>query len=133
MALRPEVTSDRTTALLFAGDVLCIALFATVGALQHPAPEPLFRRVPEIAAPFLLGWLAVGGFAGVFDREVYVEPRPLAVAVGIGWLGADLVGQLLRATTSLRGSAAPTFFLVTLFVGGALLLGWRLLAARALS
>lgn len=132
MAFRPEFTSDRTTALLLVGDVLCIALFATVGALQHPSPEPLLLRVPEIAAPFLFGWLLVGSYAGVFDREVYTEPRALVVAVGISWLGADLIGQILRAATSLRGSAAIAFFLVTLFVGGVLLLGWRLLVARTL-
>lgn len=132
MALLPEVTRDRTTVLLLVGDVCCIALFATVGALQHPSPQSLLRRVPEIAAPFLFGWLLVGSFAGVFDREVYAEPRPLVVAVGIGWLGADLIGQVLRAATGLRGSAAIAFFLVTLFVGGTLLIGWRLLAARTL-
>jgi hypothetical protein len=129
MDLRTGFVADRTTLLTLVGDLLCIALFSAAGALQHPEGPALYIRVPEIAAPFVLGWLAVGAVAGVFDARWTTGRRVAAGRAALAWLGADLVGQGLRATAVVPGGADPAFFLVSLVVGGTLLAGWRALVA----
>jgi hypothetical protein len=133
MDLRPGFLADRTTLLTLVGDLLCIALFSAAGALQHPENAAIYLRVPEIAAPFVLGWLLVGAFAGVFDARWTTGPRAAAGRAALAWLGADLVGQGLRATAVVPGGADPAFFVVSLVVGGALLVAWRALVARTVS
>lgn len=132
MDLRPQFRADRTTLLVLLGDVLCIALFSAAGALQHTGTAPLYARVPEISAPFVLGWLVVGVFVGTFDGDWVGSVRTAGARAAVAWLGADIVGQALRATAVVPGGAAPTFFVVSLVVGGALLVGWRALVARTL-
>ncbi|MFC7177540.1 DUF3054 domain-containing protein [Halosegnis marinus] len=132
MDLRPQFRADRTTALVLLGDALCIALFSAAGALQHPGNAPLYARVPEIAAPFVLGWLLVGALVGTFDGSWFGSARTAAGRAAVAWLGADIVGQALRATAFVPGGADPAFFVVSLLVGGALLVGWRALVARTL-
>jgi hypothetical protein len=125
MDFRPGVVANRTTLLTIVGDLLCIALFSAAGALQHPEEAALYLRVPEIAAPFVLGWLAVGSVVGVFDTRWMTGRRTAAGRAALAWLGADLVGQGLRATAAVPGSADPAFFIISLVVGGTLLAGWR--------
>lgn len=133
MNLRPGFLMDRTRYLICGGDLLCIALFSAAGAVQHPEGAPLLLRVPEIAAPFIGGWLAVGLFTGVFDARGVAGSRAAAGRAAVTWLGADLVGQGLRWTSIVPGGSDPAFFLVSLLVGGALLVGWRSLVARTVS
>ena len=133
MDLRPGFVADRTTLLTLVGDLLCIALFSAAGALQHPEGVALYLRVPEIAAPFVVGWLAVGLFAGVFDTRWTTGAKAAAGRAAVAWLGADLVGLGLRTTAVVPGGADPAFFVVSLLVGGTLLAAWRGLVARTLS
>lgn len=130
MDLRPGFAADRTTLLTLVGDLLCIALFAAAGAMQHPEGAALYLRVPEIAAPFVLGWLVVGTLVGVFRSDLGTR-RSAAARAAVAWLGADLVGQALRATAFVPGGADPAFFVVSLVVGGTLLAGWRALVVGA--
>ncbi|WP_255196327.1 DUF3054 domain-containing protein [Halorarius litoreus] len=132
MQFGPRLSPSRTTALVVVGDVVCIGLFSTLGVLQHNSGQVL-TRVPEVAAPFLVGWALVGLLAGAFVTEALATPREAAARAAVAWLGADVVGQALRATSLFSGSFDPAFFLVSLFVTGTLLVCWRAVASRALA
>jgi hypothetical protein len=132
MEFGPRLSLSRTTAVVAVGDVLCIGLFSVAGVLQHQSGS-LVARVPEVAVPFLVGWAVVGLLAGAFATEALATPREAAARAAVAWLGADLVGQGLRATDLFPGGFDPAFFLVSLFVTGVLLVGWRAAAARLLA
>lgn len=131
MDVRPRVAVTPRSGLLVLGDVACIGLFSTAGVLRH-ASGSLLLGVPQAALPFVVGWLLVGAFAGAFAADALATPREAAARAAVAWVGADVVGQGLRATSFVSGSADPAFFLVALLVGGILLVGWRALASRTL-
>lgn len=132
MEFGSRLSLSPTTAVVVAGDLLCIGLFSTAGIIQHESGS-LLGRVPEVAAPFLLGWALVGLLAGVFSRQALATPREAAARAGVAWLGADLVGQALRSTSLFSGGFDPAFFLVSLFVTGLLLVAWRATASWLLA
>lgn len=131
MDVRPRVAVTRRTGLLLLGDAACIGLFGAAGVIEH-ASGSLLVRVPAVALPFVLGWVLAGAFAGTFAADALATPREAAARAAVAWVCADLVGQGIRATSFVSGSADPAFFLVALFVGGAFLVGWRALASRVL-
>ncbi|MFB6118447.1 DUF3054 domain-containing protein [Halosegnis sp.] len=131
MHLRPRFDRDWATGATLVGDLLCIGLFVSLGALRHPEAGPLYVRVPEIAAPFILGWLVVGAFVGVFTASELTGTRTVAGRAALAWVGATAVAQTLRATPFVPGGTAPAFVVVSLVVGGTLLVTWRVLASRA--
>lgn len=115
----------RTVRLFVVGDVVAILAFVVAGELSHGRPLAL-GRVAGVAVPFLVGWALVGTAVGVYGRGVRASAPRLVVATTIGWLGADAVGQAIRATAAFPGDAATTFFLVAFGVTLLLLLVWRL-------
>jgi hypothetical protein len=132
MEFGSRLSLSRTTAVVAVGDLLCIGLFSVAGVLEHQSGS-LITRVPEVAAPFLIGWALVGLLTGAFTTAALATPREAATRAAVAWLGADLVGQGLRSTELFSGGFDPAFFLVSLFVTGVLLVGWRALAARLLA
>ena len=130
------VPSPRTLGLAV-GDLLLIAAFVVSGAVSHFGVEYVLARplaVAETAAPFYLGWLAAAPLAGAYGRAALAGPRSAARAVAAAWIGAALIGQLLRGTALFSGDLALPFVIVSLVVGLVLLVPWRLLpfAAAAL-
>lgn len=117
-----------TTVALAAGDLAAILLFVAVGEYTH-GYNPLVDvgRVAGTFAPFLLGWLAVAGLAGLYGSNAAGRPglgRTLALTVG-SWLFAVVIAQGLRATTLFHGDAAVAFAVVSMIIGGILLSVWR--------
>lgn len=102
-------------------DALALLAFAAAGRRSHDEGGGA-AQVVETAAPFLLGaalaWLATGAFR-----------RPLAVGSGVRiWALGTPLGLALRSLVFDRG-IAPSFVVVALVATGALLVGWRALAA----
>jgi len=128
---RAGITTDRQVGLVLVGDILCIALFATLGAIQHPEGGSLLARIPEIAAPFVVGWLLVGLVLGTFRADGFADTRTAVVRAALTWLGTDLFAQALRGTSVVPGGADPAFFIVALLFGGLFLVSWRVLVVRA--
>lgn len=121
---------DRTvvTALLFVVDLAIIALQLSYGLIVHgtdPLAVPFYTA--ETVVPFLLGWLLVAPMMGVYTARIRGSLTETALAVGIAWIVAALIGVGLRATPWFVGGAPPTFVLVTVGTGLATLLPWRLL------
>ena len=119
---QPAARSTPTAALAFAVDAACVVLFCTVGRRNHAEPVTV-SGVAETAWPFLAG-LAVAWLAGrAWRRPIAVWPTGVTL-----WLGTIAIGMGLRAATG--AGVAFSFILVATLVTGALLVGWRAIAAR---
>ncbi|WP_336344460.1 DUF3054 domain-containing protein [Halalkalicoccus ordinarius] len=129
--MSPVARFDRsaTTALLLLGDLAIIVLQLSAGLRTHgidPLASPAYTA--ETIAPFLIGWLLVAPLLGVYTDQVRESVAETALSVGIAWIAAALVGLGLRATPWLQGGAPAAFVAVTIGVGLATLLPWRLVA-----
>jgi hypothetical protein len=127
LAPRPE--SSTVTAALVLGDVALITLFVVLGEIQHRSLAAVPIYTPEALAPFLVGWVVTSLLAGVYAPGVRGNVRSVAARTALAWVGAALIGQAIRATPFVRGNAALAFVVVSLLVGLALLVPWRVLAA----
>jgi Protein of unknown function (DUF3054) len=103
-------------------DLLLIVVFAAIGRRSHDEGGALGGTL-VVAAPFLIGYI-ISALVGRLDRDPRGVRRGLAVAVG-----AVVLGLTLRGTLFDRG-LAPAFVIVALITITALLVGWRLIAAR---
>ena len=107
-------------------DTAAVLVFAAVGRASHDEAGPVLGAL-ETAWPFLAG--AASGWAAT---RLLGGRWPLTVRSGIPVVGGTVaVGMLLRAATG-QGTAA-SFVVVATVVLGALLLGWRALAGRAVT
>ncbi len=115
-------TRPSTIAVAAVVDVVCVTGFAAVGRASHD--EAVLTGLVLTAWPFLValvaGWLVTLAWR-----------RPVApVRTGIGvWVVTVAGGMLLRALTG--AGTAPAFIVVATLTLGALLVGWRAIAALA--
>jgi hypothetical protein len=118
------------TALALAGDALCFLLFAFLGLHNHDEGFTA-SSVLRAIGPFSVAWLAFATLTGLYAAD---WPRPVATVwkrVLYAWVPAWLIGFVARAIIFDRG-LVPAFATISLLVLGALLVGWRSLAARRL-
>jgi peptidoglycan/LPS O-acetylase OafA/YrhL len=119
----PIDSGERTRPALvaLAADVVCVAVFCTIGRRSHAEGLSL-AGIAETAWPFLAGtaagWLLVRGWR----RPAAVVPTGLVV-----WACTVAVGMLLRKATS--AGVAPSFIVVASLATALLLLGWRAAAS----
>ncbi|WP_255191532.1 DUF3054 domain-containing protein [Natronobeatus ordinarius] len=119
--------ADRETVFVGVVDVALLAGLVLLGQLSHgqnPLAEPLGAL--EAIAPFVLAWIVVAPFAGVYARAVLSSPTAAVRVTVIGWLAAANVGFILRASPWFEGGIAWAFPLVMTGMGLLLLVGWRL-------
>ena len=71
-----------------------------------------------------IAWIALGLIAGCLARLVLVNGKPsnLPIDLGVGALGAVLLGSLVRATGLLGASGIGVGVLIAALVGGGLAL-----------
>jgi hypothetical protein len=124
-----RVDRSTTTAVLAVGDLALILLFFVLGELRHGGVAAL-PSLPSSAAPFLFGWVVASLVVGVYGAPWRDSAFNAAVRTAGAWTGAVAIGQLLRDSPLLPGSADPAFVLVSLVVGAVLLVPWRLAAFR---
>jgi hypothetical protein len=119
---------------LVVGDVLALAAFVVAGTIQHGS-RPLANPgiVAGALAPFLLAWLGVALIGGLFTADAVRSPRRAFEQTVPAWVLAVPVAHALRATPLFRGGTTVGFFVVSLLVGGVLLVGWRLSAGILLT
>ncbi len=106
-------------------DLALIILFAAIGRRSHDEGSALAGTL-TVAAPFLIGYV-IGAVACRLDRS----PRSVGRGALISVVAVGL-GLVLRGTAFGRG-VAPAFVVVALITIAALLVGWRLVAARVTS
>lgn len=119
--------ASRRTLALAIGDVAMIALFVLLGELRHRGT--LLAGV-ETFVQFAVGWLLVSVIAGVYSGQTLEDPRRAVVQVVAAWVLAAVIGQLVRLAMTPGNFIHPSFVAVTIGFGGALLAGWRYVAAR---
>jgi hypothetical protein len=129
-SLRSRIALSSATAGIALVDVALIGVFVVVGELNHgisPLGSPL--RVLDTFAPFLVGWVVVSVLAGAYRPRAFRGARAAAGVAGTTWISAALLGQLLRGTALFHGELTLAFTVVSVLVGLALLVPWRVLIA----
>lgn len=132
-SLRRRIDMDPSMAVLAVGDLLAVLVFVVVGQISHGI-DPVARpgHVLGTALPFLIGLATVGVLGGLYTRDAIHSPKRVAALLVPAWIVAVAIAQLFRATEFFPGNAALTFALVSVAVGGALLLLWRIVASMTL-
>lgn len=125
-----RVELSQTTLVLAVGDVLAIFAFIAAGMLQHGGDPTNVLALLDAGLPFLIGWLPAAAFTGAYAPAVLRNTRETAFRTGLAWLIADLIGQGLRATSLFGGGFDVAFLVVSLVVGGLLLVVWRAVIAQ---
>jgi hypothetical protein len=128
-ALSSRFDRSASTVGLALVDLVLIMAFFVLGELQHGGVTTI-PRAPTAAAPFLLGWVVSTVVLGLYGPPWRASLQDAAVRTAGAWTGAVAIGQLLRDTSFLPGTADPAFILVSLVVGMVLLVPWRLVAFR---
>ncbi|WP_254543928.1 DUF3054 domain-containing protein [Halomarina pelagica] len=126
--LRGRIDPSLATLGLAVGDLLLVGAFVVLGEVSHFDAAFVLANPGYVLGtylPFALGWLVVAPLVGAYGRAARSTARSAAVYAAGSWFGAVVVGQALRATALFHGEFAATFFLVSLGVGLALLLPWR--------
>ena len=117
--------------ILLAGDILVLVLFVLAGQREHElinAGNPLLG-IAQTSLEFVLAWLAAAARFGAFRRDEPSSRRAFLRRSLNAWLLAAPLATLLRALVLDRADIPTAFQIVVLLLGGALLLGWRLLYA----
>ncbi|ALJ19425.1 DUF3054 domain-containing protein [Microbacterium sp. No. 7] len=123
MSAPASVVSRPSTAAIvgaFVLDVVLVVAFAAAGRASHD--EDVLAGLAHTSWPFLaalaVGWLVL--------RAWRAPAAPVRTGVGL-WIVTVAGGMLLRVVSD-QGTALPFVIVATLTLG-ALLVGWRLLAA----
>lgn len=128
-ALGGRIDRSRTSTLLAVGDLALITLFVIIGELQHNNSLSNPTWVLNTLVPFFIGWLIAAPLVGAYSRTARRSVKQAVLLTVGSWFPAALIGQLLRATV-FGGNLALAFVNVSLLVGTALLVPWRVLALR---
>ncbi len=115
--------------ILAVGDVLVLGLFVLLGERDHAIsdPQPVLRwfiTTAEFALPWLIAAWALGTYRADITTRTFLGKTVTA------WLIAAPLGALLRSFVNGSGAIASTFLVVTLVVGGAMVIAWRWIYAR---
>lgn len=110
------------------GDVVSFLVFAAIGRSSHgeAAGFAALFEVAKTAAPFLLGWLVVAPWTGVYRLSAEQKLAAWSQRTAITWLLAWPLALALRALF-LQRAIPISFAIVTLITNAILLVGWRTL------
>jgi hypothetical protein len=121
----------RSLWILVVGDVLALMLFVYLGQRDHETVDlvnPLLG-ILLLTGEFAIPWLIAGWWLGVFSDEAIQMKRTFFMRSLNAWLVAAPFGILLRALVLGRAVIPTPFFVVALSIGGAFVLGWRMVFA----
>ncbi|HMO55776.1 MAG TPA: DUF3054 domain-containing protein [Roseiflexaceae bacterium] len=128
-----QVSTGNRVALLVAGDLLGLMIFAAIGRASHHQATGLdtITQIAFTAAPFLAGWLFAAPWVGAFRSDLHDRPAALAARTVLAWLLGCPIGLGLRALL-LQRSIPLSFAIVTFLTVLAILVVWRVLFAIAI-
>ncbi len=115
-----QATGNRSAALAFLADVVCVVIFCTIGRRSH-AEGITLAGVAQTSWPFLTGTVAGWVLWQGWRRPTALVPTGLAV-----WVNTVVIGMLLRKASG--QGVAVSFVIVASTVTAILLLGWRAVA-----
>jgi hypothetical protein len=119
------------TWILLLGDLLALILFVYIGQRDHETIDPVnpLLGVLILTSEFAIPWLITGWWLGAFNADTQSSKRTFLARSLNTWLVAAPLGILLRALILGRAVIPTAFFIVAVSVGGAGVLGWRLVFA----
>ena len=109
---------------LLLGDTLGLSLFILGGLQTHESTSPLTRFAVN-AGPLILTWAFVAWRLGALRLEPPLEYRAVLGRTLTAWLVAAPLALILRAILLHAATIALIFMLITLGLGGVILLLWR--------
>ena len=115
--------------ILLGGDMLVLFVFVVAGQREHELTNvnnPLLG-ILLTTGEFTVAWIAAGVWFGAFRRDHPPALRAFMRRSLNAWLVAAPLGTLVRALVLGRADIPAAFLVVVLVLGGAMLLGWRLL------
>lgn len=123
---------SRGAVAVLVGDLIVVLALITIGLLSHNVEQPwqfpayVFSRF----APFGVAWLLVSPLAGLYRESRLCSYRQTILVLIPAWIGAAVLGALLRAVAT-SGGAGPVFVAVIAGFGLLVLLPWRLASVAA--
>ena len=113
--------------LLLAGDALCLAGFVVLGLGSHAelANSNAVYRFLVNAGPLVVVWAMAAYALGALHWPAPFSLRAVVARTLTAWLVAAPLALVVRALLLGSPTLAVPFVLVTLAVGGALLVAWR--------
>lgn len=130
--LRGRVDPSLESLGLAIGDLILISLFVLAGELRHYSTDYLLTnpgQIVDTALPFYIGWVLAALVLGSYSRAARETPKRAALMAAGTWIVAAFIGQALRATALFHGEFAIAFVLVSIGVGLALLVPWRVVVS----
>lgn len=122
--------SARSALLLWAGDLAVLAVFVLLGLRTHDTlagPNALLRFA-VLAGPLAAAWTLAAAPLGALSFAPPLRWRTIWGRTLAAWLIAAPLALLARALLLGAATIVVPFLLVTLALGGGLLLAWRSLA-----
>ena len=110
------------------GDWVALGLFVFLGLVDHAMIEAggltrLFTTTAVLALP----WTAIGFILGAYSPAADTSGRTFLSRSLVAWLVAAPLALILRAFLQGQATIILAFMLVTMGLGGAFLLAWRLI------
>lgn len=126
--LGARLPTTPSMAAVLAGDLLVLLAFVATGQISHGY---VFWEAPArtilITVPVVIGWLLLAVPAGLFVPQKLTELKRAVPTIIIVWVGATLIGGVIRSTSLIPGSAPVSFLLANVVFGTAFLVPWRVL------
>ena len=122
-----EMSYQQALTSLVIGDILVFIIFAIIGDTSHGKLSGLASVLHSVvvALPFIAGWFIVSPFVGMFRRELFTQPRAMAIRTLWAWIPAWVIAMILRGIFFDHGVPAPAFMGISLLFNAALLEIWR--------
>lgn len=125
------LTNLRVQAGVLAGDMLLLAAFPFIGAMNHEDPVT-FESFTRTVVPFVVAWLVVG-FAATAFAETTVRSRKLTLLrVLAALVGSGVLAIGIRTFVFGREFSMP-FAIVAISATTPLIMLWRLALATGLA
>ncbi len=119
--------SRRSTLALLAGDLTCLCVFVLLGMGTHATlgGPSAWVRFAVLAGPLIAVWTVAAAGVGAQAFDPPLRWRVIWGRTLTAWLITAPLALLARAVLLGASTVVVAFALVTLAVGGGLLLAWR--------
>src|SRR5260370_33941166 len=97
-AASKEMSYRQAVISLAIGDILVFLIFVIIGDSTHGKLSGLAAILHIIldALPFIAGWFIVSPFTGIFRRDLFTQPLPMAIRTAVAWIPACATAMIVR-------------------------------------
>ncbi len=115
--------------ILINGDLLVILSFVLIGRGSHSLAITDFDAIFSTALPFVIGWILITPWFGIYKQEISQNWRKLIPRLLIAWAVAGPISLALRALflgRAIPAGIVPMFAITTMLYIAIVALLWRL-------